>query len=125
MRRVKKIGSRAFLLLVIVTPSIAQEIQIRVRVDEVAVPFSVRDSDGSLVPGLTREDFTVLEDGKIQVISDFSDDPVALSAALVIDMGLGPESLEAIEASIPSIVAAFSIFDEISSYRYDNEVFQV
>ena len=125
MRQAKVTSNIAFLLLAIVAPLIAQEIQIRVRVNEVVVPFSVRDSDGRLVPGLTEEDFTVLEDGKIQSISDFSDDPVALSAALVIDTGLGQESLDAIEASIPAMVAAFSLFDEVAVYRYDNEVFQV
>lgn len=112
-------------MLLAATAGPLAEAQIRVRVDEVVVPFTVRDENGRLIPGLTREDFTVLEDGKIQTVTEFSEDPVALSAAVVIDSGLKRESLEAIQASIPSLVEAFSPFDEVAVYRFDNEVFQL
>ncbi len=96
---------------------------LRVLVDEVIVPFSVRD-DGRPVHGLTREDFTVLEDGRAQTITEFTHDPVPLSAALLIDTGLEPESLDAVRAAIPTMVAAFSDFDEVSVYRFDDVVVQ-
>ena len=37
--------------------------QLRARVELVVVPVNVRDSDGRLVTGLTKDDFKVLEDG--------------------------------------------------------------
>src|SRR5688572_23170060 len=63
--------------------------QIRTRVEEVVVPVNVRDGDGKMVTGLTREDFVVTEDGQPQSISNFSADPMPLSAAIVVDDGMG------------------------------------
>ena len=61
--------------------------QLRARIELVVVPVNVRDSDGKLVTGLTKEDFTVKEDGIPQTISSFSLDPAPLSAAIVVDDG--------------------------------------
>jgi Ca-activated chloride channel homolog len=55
--------------------------QIRVEVNLVNLPFSVRDAQGRLVKGLTKDDFEVYEDGTRQTISHFSqsaDTPLAL-----------------------------------------------
>jgi Ca-activated chloride channel family protein len=55
--------------------------QIRVEVNLVNLPFSVRDAQGRLVKGLTKDDFEVYEDGARQTISHFSqaaDTPLAL-----------------------------------------------
>lgn len=55
--------------------------QIRVEVNLVNLPFSVRDAQGRLVKGLTKDDFEVFEDGARQTISHFSqaaDTPLAL-----------------------------------------------
>ena len=124
MRRAKTINRFTLAFLVIASPLLAQEFQLRVTVHEVVVPFSVRD-DAGLVAGLTRDDFTVLEDGKVQTITEFSVDPVALAVAVVIDTGLKTESLEAIIASVPTLVASFGPFDEVAVYRYDNEIFKI
>lgn len=45
---------------------------IRIRVEEVQIPFSVFDRNDSLVLDLTKEDFTILEDGVPQEIQYFS-----------------------------------------------------
>jgi hypothetical protein len=45
---------------------------IRSQVELVEVPAVVRDSNGSAVPNLTREDFELLDSGKKQKISAFS-----------------------------------------------------
>lgn len=45
---------------------------IKLRVNLVQVRVVVRDSKGNLVPGLTREDFQVSDNGKPQVITNFS-----------------------------------------------------
>ena len=54
---------------------VAQDFQLRARVDEVRVPVSVRDENGALVSGLRQADFIVLEDGKNQMVNSFSTDP--------------------------------------------------
>lgn len=127
MRRAKTktIGSTALLSMVAFASLAAQEFQLSLRVDEVLVPFSVRDSDGRIVAGLTEEDFIVLEDERVQTIVEFSDAPVALSAAVLIDTGLGRESLDAIQMSIPALVESFSDFDEVAVYRFDNEISRI
>ena len=56
--------------------------QIRVEVNLVNLPLSVRDAQGKLVKGLTRDDFEVFEDGVKQTISHFSqagENPLALA----------------------------------------------
>ncbi|MGH9601938.1 MAG: VWA domain-containing protein, partial [Terriglobales bacterium] len=44
----------------------------RVTVDVVNVFFNVKDKRGALIPGLTRNDFEIYEDGKPQTIKYFS-----------------------------------------------------
>lgn len=59
----------------------AQEASFRTDVQLVNVSLSVRDAAGRLMPGLTRDDFEVWEDGARQTISFFSpstDLPLAL-----------------------------------------------
>ena len=66
--------------------------QIRSRVDLVVVPVTVRAPDGRLVAGLTREDFSITEDGKPQAIVDFDIEPQALSAAIILDDGMSGDN---------------------------------
>ena len=68
--------------------------QVRARVDLVVVPVNVRDANGQLVTGLTKLDFVVTEDGKVQPIQYFSADPIPLSAAIIIDDGIGGIALK-------------------------------
>ena len=67
--------------------------QIRTQVDLVVVPVTVKDSKGKLVTGLTKEDFTIREDKKLQSITNFSIDPQPLSAAIVVDDGMNGNQL--------------------------------
>jgi Ca-activated chloride channel homolog len=53
----------------------------------VNISFSVRDSQGKLVPGLTQDDFEVLEDGAPQKIAFFArSQDVPLTLGLVVDI---------------------------------------
>ncbi len=113
----------ALLLLVTIVP--AQDIQYRARVDLVIVPTSVRDSDGKLVPGLTKDDFSVFEDGTPQTILNFSNEPQPLSAAIVVDTGMGGNSLRKLVPLLISVTGGFSPFDEMVSFRYDHLVHQL
>src|SRR5207249_1689248 len=62
--------------------------QIRTRVDFVVVPMSVKDAKGKLVTELTKDDFIVRKDGKVQTITNFDTDPQPLSVAIVVDNGI-------------------------------------
>ena len=100
----------------------AQQFQLRTRVDLVVVPFTVKDSDGKLIAGLDQDDITVLEDGEVQEIQQFSIDPIPLSVVVMIDTGLPAKSLLSLQASIPALLAAFSPMDEVAIYKFDNRV---
>jgi len=103
----------------------AQDYKIRAKIDLVVVPVTVKGSNEKLVTGLQKEDFVILEDGRRQTISNFSTDPIPLSAAVVIDTGLSAGSLSKIQKTFPALAGAFSEFDEIAVYRYDKFVTKV
>ena len=61
---------------------------IRLNVNFVEVPVTVKDSKGKLVPGLTWRDFKVYENGIREPLRLFSVDAAPLSIAFVIDQSL-------------------------------------
>src|SRR5215813_1011267 len=113
-----------FILTVLIglTTAAAQDFQVRTNVDLVVVPASVRNG-GRLVHGLTKEDFTVLEDNVPQAISNFSADPQPLSAAILLDTGMGGTALRRLVPLFIAITDGFSEFDEMAAFRYDQLVF--
>src|SRR2546427_10050540 len=119
-RRVRRISK---LLLVAalfwVAAAYAQEYKIRAKVDLVVVPVTVKGAGGKLVTGLNKADFIVVEDGQQQTVTNFTIDPVPLSAAVVVDTGLPPESLTKVQKTFSALTGAFSQFDEFAVYRYD------
>jgi len=78
-RPIQKTLSLALLSLGFLVGMSSAQNQIRSRVDLVVVPVTVRAPDGRLVAGLTREDFSITEDGKPQAIVDFDIEPQTLS----------------------------------------------
>jgi VWFA-related protein len=60
---------------------------IKVDVDLVNILASVRDKRGALIPNLAKEDFTVLEDGKPQIIKYFvKESDLPLTIGLLVDV---------------------------------------
>jgi VWFA-related protein len=110
-------NSLLIVLLAVVT-LVAQDYQIRTRVDLVVVPVSVKSGDDHLVAGLQKEDFLLFENGTQQTIANFTADPVPLSAAVIIDTGLSAKSQVQIRKSLPALTGAFSEFDEVALYHY-------
>src|SRR5262245_26484406 len=82
--------------------------QIRTRVELVVVPVNVRDGEGKLVTGLTKEDFVVTEDGQPQTITNFSIDPQPLSAAIIVDDGMGGDALRRLSPLFVAVTAGFT-----------------
>jgi VWFA-related protein len=96
-----------------------------VHVNQIMVPVTVKDESGHLVNGLTFKDFSVLENGKKQKLNFFSSSPFALSAAVVIDVGMKDVDLQKVKHTLASLQGAFSQFDELSIYAYTNTVGQL
>ena len=88
----------------------------------VQIPVTVKDKSGHLVPGLTPNDFTVLEDGTPQQIKFFTSDPFPLSAAIVLDTDLPSTTMKKVNDTLPALISAFSDFDEVALYRYGHTV---
>jgi VWFA-related protein len=94
--------------------------KISTNVNYVVLPVLVKDQNGFLVQGLDRKDFKVLENNTPQRIDTFSADPFPISAAVVIDTGIPGTVLDKVKATLPSLVAAFAAFDEVSIFTFDN-----
>jgi Ca-activated chloride channel family protein len=76
-------------VLCVVTNLPAQQPTFRAGVRTVAVYATVQDTGGTLVPGLTRDDFEVFEDGTRRNIVQFSSEPQPLNVALMLLTGGG------------------------------------
>lgn len=94
-------------------------------VNYVMVPVTVKDESGHLVNGLVSQDFTVLENGKKQNLKFFTSDPFALSAAVVLDLGMKDVDVQKVDHTFAALEGAFSEFDEVSIYGYSNAVSQI
>ncbi len=97
---------------------------IQVQVNFVEIPFTVKDSKGSLVPGITPRDVRVYENGSRQAIRLFTVDPIPLSVALVIDQSVTFDTMKKINSSLNALQGAFTPYDEVSVYTYNSGVHQ-
>jgi VWFA-related protein len=95
---------------------------IKVRVNFIAVPVTVKDDSGRLVSGLLPKDFQVLEGGARQELRYFTSDPFALSAAVVYDQGLPDVAVQKINQTFAALEGAFSPYDEVAIYTYSSAV---
>jgi len=91
-------------------------------VNQVIVPVRVTDDSGHLVNGLLPKDFSVLEDGKKRVLNFFTSDPLAISAAVVFDLGMADLNVQKVNQTFPALEGAFSQFDEVAIYTYSTTV---
>jgi Ca-activated chloride channel homolog len=58
----------------------------RAGIDVTGITVSVRDADGHLVTGLTRDDFDVYEDGEKQPLTQFTRERVPVSLGVLLDI---------------------------------------
>src|SRR5947207_15578308 len=76
---------------------------IKIDVNLVNILASVRDKKGALVPNLTKDDFTILEDGKPQTIKYFTkESDLPLTIGLLVDVSGSQRNLIEIERSAAS-----------------------
>jgi VWFA-related protein len=95
-----------------------------VNVNFVIVPVTVRDGSERLVDGLLRKDFSVFEDGVQQPLKLFTSDPFPLSCAVVLDLGVPDVVMRKVNETLPSLVGAFSAYDEVALYTFASSVEQ-
>src|SRR6476469_6453271 len=96
-----------------------------VAVNFVQIPVRVKNASGTLVPGLTSNDFRVYEDGVLQQLKFFTADAFPLSAAVVVATDLPSTTMKKVNETLPALVGAFSEVDEVALYRYGHTVQQV
>jgi VWFA-related protein len=86
-----------------------EEPVIKVDVDIVNVLCSVRDKNGRLIPNLTKDDFEIFEEGKLQEIRYFTKETdLPLTIGLLVDVSKSQESLIDIEKQ-----AAYRFFSDV------------
>lgn len=92
----------------------------------IQVPTIVTDRSGRIVEGLSRDDFTVLEDGKRQQLSIFAAVDQPFHAVLVLDASNSTEDrLRAIRNSAAAFVREASRSGLLMIISFDNEVHQL
>lgn len=90
-----------------------------VHVDAVDVPFTVKDSKGKLVPGLTARDVQVYENGILQRPDIFTTDALPLSVAIVIDQSMTQDQMDKVNTALGALQDAFTRYDEITFFTYN------
>jgi VWFA-related protein len=103
-------------------PPASHASDIVIPVNFVQIPFTVKDSKNHLVAGLTWRDTRVYENGVRQQLRLFTTDPFPLSVALVIDQSVTFDTMTKINDSLSALQGAFSPYDEISVFTYNNGV---
>ncbi len=105
-------------------PNDAQEqlFKLSVNVNQVMIPVRVTTSSGHLVDGLLPKDISVYEDGKKQTLNFFTSDPFALSAAVILDLGMPDVAVQKVNQTFSALEGAFSTYDEVSLYTYSTSV---
>src|SRR5437773_10467148 len=95
---------------------------IRIPVNQVIVPVTVKDGAGRLVPDLRRDEFRVFEDNVEQKIASFIAEPIAISMVVLIDNDLNSRDAKQVEQSLRAIVAGLSLNDEAWVCRFDQRL---
>jgi VWFA-related protein len=101
-----------------------QGFQFRSNTDLINVTVTVTDANGRFVPGLTRDDFVVYEDGRPQVVQQFDSDrvPVSLGIALDTSGSMAGEKIQAAQAALNRFL--FDLLgrnDQVFLYRFDSQ----
>jgi Ca-activated chloride channel family protein len=89
-------------------------------VNYVFLPVTVKDSNGHLVPDLTRNEFRILDDNVEQRLEFFSAEAFPLSVVILLDNDLKSKDAEQVESSLSSIIAGLSNNDEAFVCRFDS-----
>jgi VWFA-related protein len=89
----------------------------------VLLDVSVKDQKGGFVSGLTKDDFKVYENGKLQEISQFANADIPVTVGIVVDESgsMGPKRPEVITAALAFITAS-NPKDEVFVINFNEHV---
>jgi VWFA-related protein len=93
---------------------------LKVNVNYVFLPVTVKNSAGRLVFDLTRAEFRILDDNVEQQIDFFSAEAFPLSVVLLLDNDLKSKDSQQVDSSLSAIVAGLSLSDEAYVCRFDS-----
>jgi Ca-activated chloride channel homolog len=93
--------------------------KIRIPVNQVVVPVTVKDRSGNLVADLRRDEFRIFEDNIEQRIAYFGAEPAPISMVLLLDNDLKSKDAKQVKESLDAIVGALSLSDESFVCRFD------
>jgi VWFA-related protein len=96
------------------------EYVIHAKVNFVEIPFTVKDSKGKQVPGLTWRDVRVYENNLRQSPAVFITDAFPLSVALVVDQSLTFDNMAKVNDALGALPGAFTAYDEVAVFTYNN-----
>src|SRR4029077_6189695 len=100
-------------------PTDSQSI-LKINVNYVFLPVTVKDGDGHLVPDLTRSEFRVFDDSIEQRLEFFSAEAFPLSVVVLLDNDLKSKDAEQVESSLSAIIAGLAANDEAFVCRFDS-----
>ena len=100
----RSIAAAAGLALLGLAPHAQQQPAFRSSVDLVPVFATVLSPNGSFAAGLTKDDFTVLDNGAAQDIVSFSSEAQAISVSVILDTS------SSMTSALPRVYAAASVF---------------
>jgi Ca-activated chloride channel family protein len=98
-----------------------QPFTLRATAELVLLDVSVKSATGEPVAGLTKDNFTVYEDGKLQTVSHFASEDVPVTAGLVIDMSgsMRPKRAAVLTAAL-AFIGASNRSDEIFVVHFND-----
>lgn len=96
---------------------------VSVSTTEVLLPVTVRDANGRLVTNLTREDFRVLEDGRLQPLSELALRQVPVDVVLMVDSSSSAAAnLDDFRRAVEGFAHKLAPDDRISLIKFDDRV---
>jgi len=102
------------------------DVTVRVDTTLVTVPVVAMDRAGKFVPGLTKEDFSVYEEGVKQDITFFLSAEEPITVALMLDVSDSAESnLEKIKAAAIAFVDQLRPDDRVTALSFDGGLHQL
>jgi len=104
-------------------PEIDPDDVISVNTSEVLLPVTVRNRNGQLVEGLTRDAFRVFEDDSAQALSDLSLRQVPVDVVLMVDASSSAaDNLEDFNKAVVGFATHLESDDRISLIQFDERI---
>ncbi len=95
-----------------------------VDVDVVQVTAVVTDDDGRFVKGLTKDDFTILEDDKPQEITNFAAENIPLEMVAALDVSSSmQEALPQVKLSAKKFLSGLEAKDQVTLLAFNDNIF--